>query len=92
VFSEAPVSGPNAMAARPTAAAMASAAGAPTARVSVATLMMTSINSAVRTTSRRSARPAAMLGTVAPESAGAPGHTTRSSRAASVAPANWAAQ
>jgi hypothetical protein len=48
---EAPVTGPAKIASRPTVPPIAIAAAAPTARVSVATAMITNIKKAVRTAS-----------------------------------------
>jgi predicted MarR family transcription regulator len=80
------------MAAAPTTAAIASAAGAPIARVSVATLMTTNIRTDASTSSTTTARPAEMLGTVAPRLAVLAGQTSQSARAAAIAPAAWAAR
>ena len=70
-FIEAPVIGPPNSASRPTVPPIAIAAAAPTARVSVATAMITNIRNAVSTDLVAPARvPAPTLGTVAPRSAG----------------------
>ena len=70
---------------------MAIAAPAPTARVSVATAMITNIRMAVSTISYSTAVPAPTDGTVAPRSAGEPSQAAPSSSAAAVAPTAWAA-
>ena len=59
--------------------------------MSVATLMITSISSALMMASNSTARPTATVGTVAPRLAGLPGQISHSVSAAAVAPASWAA-
>jgi hypothetical protein len=88
---DAPVTGPPNIASRPTVAPTAIAAASPTARVSVATAMITNIRKNVSTASHRNACPSDPLGNVAPTCATSPSDA-RSTSAAAVAPASWAAQ
>jgi hypothetical protein len=91
-FIDAPVSGPPNRASSAIVAPIAIAAGAPAALVSVGTPMITSISNALMTASTMAARPTAIVGTVAPRSAGFPGQMSQRRRAAAVAPASCAAR
>ena len=90
-FIEAPVIGPPNIASRPTVPPIAIAAASPTARVSVATAMITNIRKKVSTTSHRNAWPSEPAGRVAPTWAMSPSEPRRTS-AAATAPASCAAQ
>ena len=70
---------------------IAIAAAAPTARVSVATAMITNISNADITPSSSRAVPMSTDGTVAPRFAGLSLHAASRSSAPVVAPATWAA-
>jgi hypothetical protein len=87
----APLTGPPTSAPSDTAPPMARAAASPTARVSVATAMITSIRKKVRTTSQRKAWRSEPEGSVAPTFATSPSDARRS-KAAPTAPPTWAAQ
>jgi len=67
---------------------IAMAAAAPTARVSVATAMITNINCALSTHSTTSAEPGEMPIVLAPRFPARSGHTASRRRAASTAPAS----
>ena len=79
------------MASSPTVPPIAIAAASPTARVSVATAMITNIRKKVSTPSHRNACPSLPEGRVAPTWAMSPSDPRKTSAAAS-APASCAAQ
>ena len=87
---DAPVTGPPNSASSATVPPIAIAAAAPTARVSVATAMITNIRKAVRTSSYVKAAAVPTVGTVAPSAAGVPLHVMRSSAAPTIAPMSCA--
>ena len=89
-FIDAPVTGPPNRASSPMTPPIAIAAEAPTARVSVATAMITNMRKVVSTTSYRNACPAPTLGTVAPRFAGLSVQATHRTPAAALAPTSWA--
>jgi hypothetical protein len=90
-FIDAPVIGPPNIASSPTVPPIAIAAASPTARVSVATLMITNIKKKVRISSHRNACPCEPDGSVPPTLAWSPSDARRSA-AAAMAPATWASQ
>src|SRR5579859_805261 len=90
-FIDAPEIGPANSASNPTVAPMANAAACPTARVSVATAMITSIRPNDRIASNPNDCHTLPLGTVAPTCATGPS-STRSATAAATAPPNCAPQ
>src|SRR6185437_11736894 len=81
-FIDAPVTGPPNIASSPTVAPIAIAAASPTARVSVATAMITNIRKNDSTASHRKACPSDPLGSVAPRWATLPSDDRRTSAAA----------
>lgn len=87
----APLIGPANKASRPTVPPMARAAVCVTARVSVATAVMTNIKKKVSAASRSSDWPFDPRGSVAPRWATVP-NIPRSSRLAAIAPPHWASR
>ena len=90
-FIEAPEIGPPNIASRPTVPPIAIAAASPTARVSVATAMITNIRKKLSTSSQRNDCACEPLGSVAPTWATLPSEPRRTAAAAS-APSSCAIQ
>ena len=88
-FIEAPLIGPPTRAPRATVPPMASAAACPTARISVATAVITTIRKNVSTTSQAKDWMSEPAGCVTPRSASGPS-VARRAIAAMVAPRIWA--